>query len=124
MAEKTTRSTEADDTKQAAAGTSRRPGLRSFVLARWRGEVPLRAALWWDMLCVGTTVNVVAAVAGMLLLAADLPAVIAAIVFFSPLPYNVLLLLSVWRSAERTHGPAATTAQMVSVVWIVLATAV
>lgn len=102
-------------------GPARQSGVASFLLARWRGEVPLRAALWWDMWCVGTLVNLAAALAALLLLAWDFPNAIAAVVYFAPLPYNLLLLVSVWRSAERTPGPAALTAQLLAVLWLVLA---
>ena len=105
-----------------AAGAHRRAAVAAFFLARWRGMLPLRRALWWDMWCVGTVINLAAALAALLLLAADAPDAVGAAVFFSPLPYNLLLLVSVWRSAARAPGPAALTAQLLAVVWIVLAT--
>ena len=45
--------------------------------------------------------------AALLQLARDAPTALGAAVFFSPLPYNLLLLISVWRSAARTAGPGA-----------------
>lgn len=122
VTKKTAHSPGLNDDARAAVAKPRQFALRSIVLARWRGEVPLRVAFWWDMVCVGTAINLTAGLAGMLLLAADMPTVIAAIVFFSPLPYNVLLVLSVWRSAEKTAGPAAVAAQLAAVAWIILAT--
>jgi hypothetical protein len=122
MIEKTARSPGVNDNARAAVVKPRQSALRSFVLARWRGEVPLRVAFWWDMVCVGTAINLAAGLAGMLLLAADMLTVIAVIVFFSPLPYNVLLVLSVWRSAEKSAGPATVATQLAAVIWIILAT--
>src|SRR3546814_15044803 len=40
-----------------AATAPRRTAIADFVLARWRGEIPLGRALWWDMGCVGTLIN-------------------------------------------------------------------
>jgi hypothetical protein len=84
--------------------------------------VLLRRALWWDLWCVGTIINLAAALAALLLLAAGVPDAVGALVFFAPLPYNILLLVSVWRSAARTPGPASLAAQLLAVAWIVLAT--
>jgi hypothetical protein len=106
----------------APAAGARRSAVVAFIRARWRGAVPLRRALWWDMWCVGTIINLAAALAALLLLAAGVPDAVGALVFFAPLPYNILLLVSVWRSAARTPGPASLAAQLLAVAWIVLAT--
>ncbi|HEY9548547.1 MAG TPA: hypothetical protein VIR45_03520, partial [Kiloniellaceae bacterium] len=76
----------------------------------------------WDMWLVGTTINLATSLAALLLLARDAPTALGAAVFFSPLPYNLLLLISVWRSAARTAGPGAGAAQLAAAAWIVLAT--
>jgi hypothetical protein len=110
-----------DSSAQPAAAASRRSALAAFLRARWRGELPLRVALWRDMWCVGTVVNLAAALAALLLLARDVPDAVGAAVYFSPVPYNLLLLVSVWRCAARAPGPAALAAQLLAVAWIVLA---
>jgi len=95
--------------------------LAGFFRARWCVEVPLGRALWWDMACIGTVVNLAAGLAGMLLLTTNLPAALGALVYFLPLPYNLLLLVSVWRSAATVPGPRAVTAQLLATTWFVLA---
>lgn len=122
MPEKSIHPAAANDDRNASAGGSRQSSLNTFVLVRWRGEVPLRVAFWRDMWCVGTAINIAAAALGMLLLAADVPTALAAFVFFSPLPYNLLLLVSVWRSAEKAGGTQAVAAQAAAALWVVLAT--
>jgi hypothetical protein len=107
---------------QPAAAPRQRSALAAFLCARWRGELPLRVALWRDMWCIGTVVNLAAALAALLLLAKGAPDAVGAAVYFSPVPYNLLLLVSVWRSAARAPGPAALAAQLLAVAWIVLAT--
>lgn len=102
-------------------GAGRQGAVAAFLLARWRGEIPLRVALWWDMWCVGTVVNLAAALAALLLLARDAPDGLGAAVYFAPLPYNLFLLVSLWRSAARTGGPAAAAARLLAGLWFVLA---
>src|SRR3546814_14990960 len=97
-----------------AATAPRRTAIADFVLARWRGEIPLGRALWWDMGCVGTLINLATGLVALLLIARDLPDAVAAAVHFSPLPYNLLLVVSVWRSAAKTPGPSALTAQLIA----------
>jgi hypothetical protein len=111
-----------DSSAQPAAAPRQRSAVAAFLRARWRGELPLRVALWRDMWCVGTVVNLAAALAALLLLAKGAPDAVGAAVYFSPIPYNLLLLVSVWRSAARAPGPAALAAQLLAVAWIVLAT--
>src|SRR3546814_2335278 len=76
-----------------AATAPRRTAIADFVLARWRGEIPLGRALWWDMGCVGTLINLATGLVALLLIARDLPDAVAAAVYFSPLPYNPFVLV-------------------------------
>jgi len=93
---------------------------KSFVLSRWRGQVPLETVFWRDMLGVGTALNLMAAASAMLLFMAGKPTAICLLVFFSAVPWNLFLFLSVWRSAENTKGPGALVAKIGSVLWFVL----
>ena len=111
-----------DSSGQPAAAAPRRSAVAAFVLARWCGELPLRRALWWDMWCVGTVVNLAAGLAALLLLAKNVPDAVGALVFFAPLPYNLLLLVSVWRSAARAPARGALGARLAAVAWLVFAT--
>lgn len=106
----------------AVAVPPRHSAVVDFILRRWRGDIPLRRALWWDMWCVGTTVNLATGLAALLLIARDVPDALAAAVYFSPLPYNLLLVISVWRSAAAGPVQAALPAQLLAAGWLVLAT--
>src|SRR3546814_17672836 len=53
------------DARPAAAGR-RRSAVEAFIVARWRGEVPLLQALWWGMWLVGTTINLATSLAALL----------------------------------------------------------
>ena len=58
------------------------------------------------------------------MLAAGGAGLLALAVFLLPLPYNVLSVIAVWRSADRYDGDPtwATTARIVSIAWAILAT--
>ena len=79
--------------------------------------MPLGLVFWRDMMLTGTVINVLATVAAFALFAADAPAALALTVNFLPVPWNVFLLVAVWRSAERDGSPAATTANVVGALW-------
>lgn len=79
----------------------------AFLGERWRGQVPLRRIFWHDIMLVATIVNVVSAMAALLIFTSDLPSWIGLTVFLLPLPYNIFLVASLWRTAgNRTDLPA------------------
>lgn len=94
--------------------------MSAFLQSRLRGDAPLETVFWRDMLAWGTALNVVCAAAGLLMLAQEGAGWGAFAVLFAPLPVNIFVFLSVWRSALREGGPAATTAKIVAVVWAVV----
>jgi hypothetical protein len=73
-----------------------------FFRQRWRGLVPMRQLLWWDLLLIGSLINVAASVVGLALLAGGAPGWLALVVHFAPVPYNLFLLLAVGRSPQRS----------------------
>lgn len=73
-----------------------------FFASRWHAEVELRVLLWRDVLVVGTLINLVAGFSGFIMLSLNVDAAWALSVYLAPLPYNVFLLLSVWRSKQCT----------------------
>src|SRR5690606_10394034 len=89
-------------TRPAAGFSAAADDLAAAVRLRWRGELPLPRALCWDMILVGSVVNLAAMLTALLLLARGAPDLLGAAVYFAPLPYNLLLTVSVWRSAERS----------------------
>ena len=100
---------------------TRQRGFIGFLASRWRGEVPFERLFWFDMLVVGTLVNLAAATLSLILFGLDAPAAAAIAVFFSPLPYNLFLFAVVWRAAERAQSSRAL-AWLGAVAWLVFAT--
>lgn len=88
-----------------------------FFVRRWRGEVALSRLVWWDMICVGSLINLAVTFLGLALASQGVALGIAAGVYFAPLPYNLFLFAAVWRSPRRT-----TTISVVAALWLVAVT--
>jgi hypothetical protein len=97
--------------------------MKDRILALWRGDIPLPLAFWRLTLLIGTLINLLATGLMLIAIALGLPAEVAILIHFLPLPYNVLVLVSVWRSAMRYQGPPvfATAAQLLTALWFALA---
>ncbi len=87
----------------------------------WFGELPLSRVFWHDMLVIGTAVNL--ATMGLAILAVILGAsTLAGIaIHLSPVPYNILLVTSVWRRADIERADWAWLARFGSFLWLILA---
>lgn len=103
--------------------TPKRNPVAAYFADRWRGEVPLAILFWRDMMAFGTLINAVMTIGAVVLLAMKVPAPIAVAVHFATMPYNIFLLVAVWRTADRNAGMGALPgfARVASAVWIVLA---
>ncbi len=98
------------------AGTARSTG---FLAQRWRGQRPLPALLWRDMLGWGTAINLACSGLALGLLAAGVPAVLAVAVHFAPLPWNLFLAGSVWRHPQAGPGSRALAAAWLGLMLVV-----
>jgi len=74
-------------------------------LALWRGDLPLGKALWTWTVFGGLLVNISTSIAFLMLITADLPWVALIVGYGLSIPYNVVALVGVWRSAARHDGP-------------------
>jgi hypothetical protein len=94
-------------------------------LIRWgRGEIPLAHAFWLYAVGYGALINLIATAAAFGVLAAGGAGLLALAVFLLPLPYNVLGVIAVWRSAAVYAGDPtwATAARIAIIAWAILAT--
>lgn len=76
------------------------PAPRGYFGSRWHGHVPQGTLVWWDMVVVGTLINAVTGLASLILLARGVSGGVWAALQLLVLPYNVYLLLAVWRTAS------------------------
>lgn len=73
----------------------------AFVRSRWHGNISLRRLFWWDTLAVATLVNAVVAMFSLILLAKGLADTgMWALLHLILLPYNLFLVMAVWRHAQ------------------------
>lgn len=92
--------------------------MKSFLQSRWRGEAPLETVFLRDMLLVGTAINIAAAVAAHYLREAEMPGALVLLLNLAPVPWNLFLALSLWRSADRDEESAGTAAKAIGVMWL------
>ncbi len=78
----------------------------------------MRVLFWRDMVTVGTVFNLLATAVALAIALADEAIVLAAVVHFAPLPYNLFLVASVWR------WPGVGAYRWASVAWLVVVTLV
>ncbi|MBB6469350.1 hypothetical protein [Aminobacter carboxidus] len=96
-------------------------GLSAFFSRRWNGEVALGKLFWWDMVVVGSIINVATTIVALLILAAKMSALLAVAVYLIPLPYNLFLYGSVLRTADMAGIPNAGAIKISATLWIILA---
>lgn len=94
----------------------------SFFASRWRGEAPLDRLFWRDMVLFGTILNLITTAAAILLLGLKAPMAAVLAVHFSPLPYNIFLFASVWRTADAAGIAKAAFFKSAALIWLVAAT--
>jgi hypothetical protein len=70
----------------------------------WRGDLPLGEAFWTWAVCGGIAVNAVAKLGFLLLLAEGQVWPAMVVNYAMALPFGILALVGVWRSAARWTG--------------------
>jgi hypothetical protein len=90
----------------------------------WRGDLPLAEAFWTWAVGIGLAVNVVTSLAFLALVSNDQLLLAFIVGYGCSIPYNVLALVGVWRSADRYGGdPAlAGAARIIATVGLVVLT--
>ena len=93
------------------------------LLRMWRGEIALPRMFWDYGIICGTLLNLVATLAALAVLASGWPATLALATFLLPLPYTILVVVGVWRSAAHYRGARkwADLARIAIVVWGIIA---
>jgi hypothetical protein len=86
----------------------------------WRGEVPLGRAFWiWGILG-GGAISLASSVLALAIIAGGGPGWLAMIAFGAHVPWNLVLLVGVWRSSDRpeVRKEMAQMARLTIVVWV------
>lgn len=90
--------------------------------ALWSGNLPLGEAFWTYAVSVGLTVNLITTLLFLVLISWDRPVAALFVGYALSVPYNVVALVGVWRSAARYQGERihADLARIVTLVGMVL----
>jgi len=88
----------------------------------WNGELALPDAFWNWAVFGGLIVNLTSSAAFLFLIMAEHPVAAAVSGYLFSVPYNIVVLVGVWRSAARYDGERkwADTARLVTAVGMVL----
>jgi hypothetical protein len=73
--------------------------------ALWMGDLPLADAFWMWAVIGGLLVNISTSLLFLMLIMLDQPWLALIVGYVFSVPYNVLVTVGVWRSAERHDGP-------------------
>lgn len=93
----------------------------SRIASLWRGEVSLARVFWEYTIGWATIINLLAAGVALIVFAKGGPAWLGLLLHFSPVPLNILLVVSIWRAAARESGSAlANIARSGSAIWFVI----
>lgn len=86
----------------------------------WSGGFPLARAFWDYAVIYGLLLNLVSHLVFLALILNDADTILIALAFALPIPYNILVVVAVWRSAARYPGPRkwAELARIATVIWM------
>lgn len=85
----------------------------------WQGYLPLETAFWQYAIFYGLLLNILATSVALFFVVIDLPIAFAIAVHLLPVPYSIVALVGVWRSADRygSHGNFALFARLAVLAW-------
>lgn len=91
----------------------------ALLAALWRGDIPLGQAFWEYAIAYGTIANIVATATAIATVAAGLPVVLTIFLLLLPLPYILIAVVGVVRSADKYQGPSkwAKRAKIAVILW-------
>jgi hypothetical protein len=94
------------------------------IVGFWRGDLSLGRAFWIWGIVGGGIVSLFSTLLALTLIAASAPAWLAVLAFAAHIPWNLMLLVGIWRSAGRSEvSPAAANlARTVILAWVVVLT--
>jgi hypothetical protein len=99
--------------------------MTALVRRLWVGEVPLAEAFWHYAVGYGLLLNIATSALFLILIGNDAGPVFLVLTFLLPVPYNALIVVAVWQSANRYPGPPrwAEIARFGTVLWMLALTA-
>ncbi|MEM8689372.1 MAG: hypothetical protein AAGF81_18735 [Pseudomonadota bacterium] len=92
------------------------------LILLFRGELPLADAFWNWAVLGGLLINIASSALFLFLIIADSPILALIVGYAFSVPYNIIVSVGVWRSADRYEGERhqAELARLVTVVGMIL----
>jgi len=99
--------------------------MKKRIKRLWAGDLPLAEAVWEYAVWYGVLLNFATSVLFLAFMVNQAGPVMLFLVFLLPIPYNLLVVVAVWRSAGRYQGPRkwADLARFGTVIWMIALTA-
>ena len=99
--------------------------MRDRIEALWLGHVPLDIAFWRFAVIYGLVLNAATSILFLVLVTGGASTASLVAAFLLPIPYNILMIVAVWRSAGRYQGPRRWVdwSRFATVLWMVVLTA-
>jgi hypothetical protein len=99
--------------------------LAQHAVDLWYGHVSLGRVFWEYAIVIGTLLNLITTALTLVAFARGWPAAVGMAFHVLPIPYNLLMVVSVWRAAARYSGRAIwpILARALVIVWALVATA-
>ena len=98
--------------------------MRQRITDLWYGRIPLARIFWDYAIIFGSFANLVTTLAALAAFANGLHVAFGLILHFLPTPYNLLMVVGVWRSAAKYRGPRvwAIVSRALILAWAAIAT--
>lgn len=91
------------------------------IASLWRGEEPLARVFWEYAIAWGTLLNLLCTGAALVVFIKSGPDWLGLLLHFAAIPYNALMIVSIWRAAAREDGTAlANFVRPASLIWFVV----
>lgn len=99
--------------------------MKQRIEALWRGNIPLDIAFWRFAVIYGLVLNAATSLLFLALLTNNAGYELLIPAFLLPIPYNLLIIIAVWRSSGHYDGPRhwVDWARFATVLWMVVLTA-
>ena len=96
-----------------------------FAKDLWDGRVPLKQAFWQWAIVYGLLVNLVTSALFFGLIIYDVAPLLLIVAFILPVPFNLFVVVAVWRSADRYQGLKkwADLGRAATIIWMFVLTA-
>jgi hypothetical protein len=73
--------------------------MTDYIASLWRGEISLARVFWEYAIGWGTLINLLCTGAALIVFLKDGPVWLGLLIHFAAIPYNTLMVVSVWRAA-------------------------